>query len=223
MDRPIIQNMECCPLCQSAATKFYHRDHLRTYFGCDECQLVFVETACLPTVEEEKQLYDQHENSPDDQGYRNFLGRLYKPLRQHLQTGQRGLDFGCGPGPTLSVMFEESGFAMEVYDPIYAPNPHTFEQPYDFITATEVVEHLHHPNLELNRLWRCLKPGGYLGLMTKMVEDQQAFSRWHYKNDPTHVRFFAPATFEWLARQWQADIEFFGRDVVIFHKSPEHV
>jgi len=46
-----------------------------------------------------------------DPRYRRFLARLAEPLIAHLPKGARGLDFGCGPGPTLSLMLREAGFA----------------------------------------------------------------------------------------------------------------
>ncbi|MCD6527687.1 MAG: class I SAM-dependent methyltransferase [Desulfuromonas sp.] len=199
-------------------TEFFHADRLRRYLHCCDCQLVFAEAVSLPTVEEEKQLYDQHQNSPQDEGYRRFLGRLYQPLRTRLTTGQQGLDFGSGPGPTLSVMFEEIGCPMSIYDPIYAPDSQVWQRDYDFITASEVVEHLHQPNVGLERIWARLKPGGFFGIMTKMVQDKTAFVCWHYKNDPTHVCFYSAATFDWLANKWQASVEIIGTDVIIFHK-----
>ncbi|MGB2360319.1 MAG: methyltransferase, partial [Porticoccaceae bacterium] len=57
----------------------------------------------------EKAIYDQHQNSPDDLQYRRFLSRLTEPLLERLGPCSRGLDFGCGPGPTLSVMMAEQG------------------------------------------------------------------------------------------------------------------
>jgi 2-polyprenyl-3-methyl-5-hydroxy-6-metoxy-1,4-benzoquinol methylase len=89
---------------------------------------------------------------------------------------------------------------------------------YDFITASEVVEHLHHPRFELERLWSALRPRGILGIMTKRVRDQHAFANWHYKNDPTHVIFFSEATFVWLSRYWSAELQVVGPDVVLFRK-----
>ena len=115
-------------------------------------------------------------------------------------------------------MFEEIGHQVALYDPFYADDSSAFERQYDFITATEVVEHLHRPGEELARLWTCLKPGGLLAIMTKRVIDQQAFSRWHYKADRTHVCFFSTHTFEWLAKQWQAELMFEGKDVVNLQK-----
>ena len=108
---------------------------------------------------------------------------------------------------------------MEIYDHFYAPDTQPLKRSYDFITASEVVEHLHKPRQELERLWSCLKPNGSLGIMTKRVIDQQAFSTWHYKNDQTHVCFFSIETFQWFANHWGATLTEPEKDVVIFTKS----
>ena len=115
-------------------------------------------------------------------------------------------------------MFEEAGHSMEIYDPFFAPETILFQRQYDFIVASEVVEHLHYPRRELDRLWSCLKPNGLLGIMTKRVIDREAFSRWHYKSDPTHVCFFSTETFQWLADHWRSILTFPGKDVVLFTK-----
>ncbi len=119
----------------------------------------------------------------------------------------------------LVPQFEEAGFPMTLYDPFFAPNHEVLTpRTYDFVTATEVVEHLHHPQQALETLWACLKPGGLLGIMTKQVIDKAMFSRWHYKQDPTHVCFFSQDTFAWLANQWLAKYQLIGRDVILFSK-----
>jgi len=166
----------------------------------------------------EKAAYDLHENDPTDPGYRRFLSRLFLPMLERLPPSSVGLDFGSGPGPTLSLMFAEAGHKMAIYDVFYAHETAVFSQTYNFITATEVVEHLHNPRMELDRLWSLLKPGGTLGIMTKQVIDRDAFAKWHYKNDPTHVCFFSRETFTWLAAQWQAELTFFHNDVIILCK-----
>ena len=117
-------------------------------------------------------------------------------------------------------MFAETDRPMALYDPFYAPDPTVFNRQYDFITASEVVEHLRCPGEELNRLWTVLKPGGWLGVMTKMVIDRQAFGSWHYKEDQTHVCFFSRAVFSWLAASWQTVPLFVGNDVVLLNKKP---
>lgn len=207
-----------CPLCRISKASPFYQDS-REYFRCPVCSLVFVLPRQFLTPEEEKSVYDHHENSSDDPRYRRFLSRLFVPLSQRLVPDSFGLDFGSGPGATLSVMFEEAGHSMKIYDPFYAPDVKPLQLHYDFITASEVVEHLHHPRRELDRLWSCLKPNGSLGIMTKRVIDQEAFSRWHYKNDPTHVCFFSIETFRWLAEHWCATLTVPENDVVLFAKT----
>lgn len=200
------------------ATKEFYQDRQRDYFVCGRCHIVFVPPEQLLSEAEEKAAYDHHQNSPTDPEYRRFLSRLFLPLKNHIAPGSHGLDFGSGPGPTLSIMFEEIGHTITLYDYFYANNPAALRQSYDFITATEVIEHLHDPATILRQLWVLLKPGGYLGLMTKLVRDKESFATWHYKNDRTHVCFFSRPTLKWLADQWQTEVEFLGNDVMLFHK-----
>lgn len=210
-----------CILCKSPDTDFYYEDNIRSYYQCPKCNLVFVPPYQYLSPEEEKKRYDLHENDPLDEGYRKFLSRLMRPLNCRLAPGSQGLDFGCGPGPTLHLMLEEQGHQMNIYDPFYNKDPSVFDTNYDFITATEVVEHLHNPSEELDLLWRCLKPRGYLGIMTKMVRNRQAFRNWHYIRDETHVAFFSRNTFEWLAGRWNASLDFPENDVIILQKESE--
>ena len=213
-----IPEAAACPLCACEGASTYFRDERRDYYRCPVCGLVFVPPLQFLPAEEEKKRYDLHRNSSDDPGYRCFLSRLFIPLERRLAPASSGLDFGSGPGPTLSRMFEEAGHTMSIFDHFYEPVPAVLEQRYDFITATEVVEHLHDPRKELARLWNCLNEGGWLGIMTSHAVPQEAFPQWHYKNDPTHVCFYSPHTFSWLARQWDAELTFSEGDVVIFRK-----
>ncbi|NKB67615.1 MAG: methyltransferase domain-containing protein [Candidatus Latescibacteria bacterium] len=208
-----------CPLCPSPGSTLYHRDPYRSYLQCPDCKLVFVPPPYHLSPAAEKAEYDMHQNTSSDMGYRRFLGRLAEPLLARLQPGSQGLDFGSGPGPALSVIVEEAGHSVVLYDKYYAPDPAVWGQQYDFITASETVEHLARPGAELARLWAHVKPGGVLGLMTKLVLDQAAFAGWHYKNDRTHIAFFSSPTFVWLGRQWGVEPKFIGRDVILFEKN----
>ncbi|MEA1927429.1 MAG: class I SAM-dependent methyltransferase [Candidatus Auribacterota bacterium] len=194
---------------------------IRTYYRCRGCGLIYISPDQFPSGDEEKCRYDQHQNSPGDPAYRKFLSRLFLPLRERLSPRSHGLDFGSGPGPTLSVMLEEAGHTMVLYDHFYNRNPSVLERQYDFITATEVLEHLHHPGRELDRLWRCLKPGGCLGIMTGLAPEEDEFASWYYIRDPTHVCFFSRGTFEYLATRWQAECDFVGEGTVIIQKGSQ--
>jgi hypothetical protein len=208
-----------CPLCESVGcSTLFHSDKNRKYHRCSICDLIFVPPSQLLSWEAEKAEYDKHQNSPDDLGYRNFLSRLFLPIQERIDSGSHGLDFGSGPGPALSVMFEEEGHRVRLFDPFYAPDTEPLTGKYDFITASEVVEHLHNPAEEFELLWSLLKSGGWLGIMTKLALDKTAFAKWHYKNDPTHVRFFSKKTMEWLGEKWQAKPVQIGSDVILFQK-----
>ena len=209
-----------CPLCKSMeSSALFHIDKQREYYRCSLCDLTFVPPSQLPSQEAEKAEYDQHQNSPDDLGYRKFLSRLFTPLQTRINSKSHGLDFGSGPGPTLSVMFEEAGHTISLFDPFYAPDTRELTRQYDFITASEVVEHFHDPAREFALLWSLLKSGGWLAIMTKLALDKTAFSQWHYKNDPTHVCFYSEKTMEWLAETLQAEILMIGNDVILFQNS----
>jgi Methyltransferase domain len=204
-----------CPLCQGNRNSLFHTDRRRSYLRCCSCALVFVPPASYLGAEAERAEYDLHQNKVDDPGYRAFLSRLAQPLVERLAPGARGLDFGCGPGPALASMLGEAGLGVTLYDIFYAPDQVALSGRYDFICATEVVEHLHRPGFELARLWSLLSAGGWLGIMTKLVRDQQAFSGWHYKNDPTHVCFFSEQTWQWWARKMGARLQIIGADVIL--------
>ena len=208
-----------CPLCGGPETSPYSRDDRREFLECRACGLVFVPSRYFLAPEEEHKRYDLHRNSPDDEGYLRFLGRLVAPLRERVPAGGRGLDFGSGPSPVLTRLLEQAGYPMTRFDLYYAADRHALERQYDFIAACEVLEHLREPGAELARLWSCLKPRGWLGIMTKLVAGPEEFSGWHYKNDLTHICFYSAGTFAWLAEKWKAELSFPERDVALFRKT----
>jgi 2-polyprenyl-3-methyl-5-hydroxy-6-metoxy-1,4-benzoquinol methylase len=115
-------------------------------------------------------------------------------------------------------MAEEAGYEMARYDKYFHPDESALAQRYDFITSTEVIEHLAEPLPILDRLWSLLHPGGLLVLQTKRVLDDERFRSWHYRNDPTHITFFAEASFHWLGERWGCTLEYPHADVACFLK-----
>lgn len=207
-----------CPLCGSNETRPYLDDRRRTYRQCRRCELVFVPPEDHLAPAEERRIYDLHENDAGDPGYRRFLSRMAEPLLARLPPAAEGLDFGCGPTPVLAEMLREAGHAVAVYDLYYATDRSVLDRSYDFITATETIEHLAAPGATFTQWVRMLAPGGWLGVMTKRVLDREAFAGWHYKNDLTHIAFFSTPTFEFLARRHGLTLDIVGKDVVLFRK-----
>ncbi len=208
-----------CPLCSRIDTHPFHQDIQREYFICPACDVVFVHPKYYLDRKDELKRYELHKNTIGDSGYRSFLQQLCSPLLERLASESIGLDFGSGPGPLLKIMLEEHGHTISLFDTFYAPDKKVFECSYDFITATEVVEHLHHPLFELDRLWSHLNPDGYLGVMTSLRNREVSFPRWHYLSDPTHVVFYSAETMKWVATRWGASMEVISDSVVFFKKS----
>lgn len=200
-------NAIACPLC-SAGTRAFCEDRARRYLECPDCGLVSADPASRLSPAEERGIYDLHRNDPADARYRAFLSRLADPLRVRLTPGMRGLDFGCGPGPVLSMLLREAGMAMTDYDPFYVPDPQALRSEYDFVTCTEVVEHFRDPLAGWTRLAGLVRPGGWLGVMTQLAPDlPQNFLRWRYRDDRTHVSFHRLATLQWLAGRFGFALE----------------
>ncbi|MDY6815601.1 MAG: class I SAM-dependent methyltransferase [Pseudomonadota bacterium] len=207
-----------CPLCLEGHPEFFRQIGTRIYLRCSTCQATIMTPQSRLSAGEERHIYELHENDPEDAGYRRFLSKLANPLTERLPPGAEGLDFGCGPGPALAGMLEEAGFAMALYDPFFHPDKASLARSYDFITCTEVVEHLHEPAEAFSLLDRLLRPGGWLGIMTCFQTDDERFDNWHYRRDPTHVVFYRQATFEWLARKYGWTLEVPVKDVVLLRK-----
>ncbi len=112
---------------------------------------------CRLAEDRERAVYELHENSESDPGYRRFLTKLAEPLLARMEPGACGLDFGCGPGPALAKMLEEAGLAVALYDPFFYPDDRLLTQRYDFVTCTEVVEHLYQPAEVFQMLDRLLR------------------------------------------------------------------
>lgn len=213
-------SVPACPLCAGQDSRPIDCDG-RLYFRCDECALVHLSPALRLPSDAERAEYDLHRNDPQDALYRRFLERSLGEVRSRFAPPARGLDFGCGPGPALVAMAREAGYRVDAYDPFYADEPTVFSRRYDFITCTEVVEHLFSPRTELDRLWGLLNPGGALVIQTQRVLDDARFRAWNYRRDPTHVVFFADATFAWLARRWDACLALPHRDVAVLRRRAE--
>lgn len=205
-----------CPLCCSSETQHFYEDNEGCYHQCKRCDLVFSDMQTLLNKEDEKARYDLHQNEITDLGYRHFLEKMFRPISQRYEVGTKGLEYGCGPGPLLFEMFVEAGYDMQKFDTYYANTPEVLLQKYDFITMTEVIEHLYKPNEVLEKLREALNPGGSIGVMTNLYSDVEMFASWWYKKDPTHVSFFHQKTLEWVAQMYDMELEIVEKNVFLF-------
>ncbi|MGO1693388.1 MAG: class I SAM-dependent methyltransferase [Marinobacter sp.] len=208
-----------CIVCEQGVLARFRIVSGREYLRCSHCEGTIMAQKSWLAPNEERAVYDLHNNDSDDPGYRAFLEKLVSPMFDHIQSGALGLDFGCGPGPALAEMLREAGMNVVLYDPFFYPEQSALSHQYDFITCTEVVEHLHRPAEVFRQLDGLLKPGGWLGIMTCFQTCDDRFDNWHYRRDPTHVVFYREATLGLIAKRLGWTMSVPRKDVAIFHKS----
>ena len=187
--------MHLCLLCKSTSTSFYKEQ----YYQCTNCKGIFRPSGSLPTLGDEKKRYDSHNNDIEDIRYQNFVSPITNIVLENHTEREMGLDFGAGSGPVIAKILIDKGYDIKLYDPIYYNQPDMLKKEYDYIFACEVIEHLHSPYEEFQRLYGILKPNGSLYCMTHLYDDTIDFSKWYYKNDFTHVIIYTKETIEWIA------------------------
>lgn len=200
-----VARQDQCPLC-GAGDGFERVEDVRHRWHrvCGACGLIFVEDEFLPSAGEERARYAKHRNGPHDAGYVSFLRQAVEASAGVLPMGGRGLDFGCGHTPTLRGLLETEGFSCEVYDSFFFPQMP--EGPFEFIFATEVVEHFHVPSRDWRKMAGLLAPRGWLIVMTAPWTTLEEFRTWGYASDGTHVCFYRWETMEWIARAFGMEL-----------------
>jgi SAM-dependent methyltransferase len=161
--------------------------------------------------------YALHHNDPPTQGYRAHLARLADPLCARAGGRRRALDYGSGPTPALAALLRERGHAATAWDPLYAPDAAALAGTYDLVACCEVAEHFRAPAQDFATLARLLAPGGWLGVMTRLLAGPEELPGWWYARDPTHVALYQPRTMDFIARRFGWSRETPAPDVTLFH------
>ncbi len=170
----------------------------RVYYLCSRCMLISVDSRYFLSVDDERARYETHNNTIENEGYVTFLNRIIKPMLEFITPGMIGVDYGCGPGPTLSQLVRRAGIECDDYDPIFYPGQ--LRTQYDFIFCTETFEHFFYPKQEIEKISTLLVPGGFLGVMTELWGSVKQFETWYYTRDPTHVSFYHRDTFDYICQ-----------------------
>lgn len=195
-----------CPLCKNAKNNTPVKGaDTRQYYHCSNCDLVFVPPSFYLSSEAEKKRYQFHQNNIEDVGYVAFLNKAIQPALPFLNNKMKGLDYGCGPNPTLSKLLLKEDIKCDDYDLYFFPELNTVSK-YDFIFATECFEHFFQPEKELNNISNLLNERGLLIIMTEQWQTIKYFASWYYPKDPTHVCFYHTNTFKFIAKKFKFEI-----------------
>ncbi|MFT7824020.1 MAG: class I SAM-dependent methyltransferase [Sulfurimonas sp.] len=209
-----------CLICGHDTNRFIDEKSSITYYCCPYCQCISKSREHFKTIPEQKERYDLHENNPENEGYQAYFRRFLDDILPQVGHPETALDFGCGESSLLADMLAGEGIACDYYDPIYYPENMEDGKKYELIVSTEVFEHLHHPKAVFASLLKRLKDGGYMALQTQFHPNNiEAFKKWYYPLDPTHIVFFTPHTFCVLCEMYGCEfIGANGKNIVIIRK-----
>lgn len=197
---------------------------------CDNCS--FGRT--IPTLDEKKiglfysKYYPLSHMSVDDvqksvdikpMWYEWLAGNGYIAHR-HIKKGSKVLDIGSGNGMSLLEIARLGGkpygiepdpnaqniarkLNLNVQKGFITDNPFP-KIKFDFITASQVLEHDPHPELFLQNAYKKLNPGGQVILSFPNINSlyRKIFKRnWLHWHVPYHINFFSEKSFTMLANR----------------------
>ncbi len=192
-----------CKLCNNPVTSIVDERNNWEFFHCKKCEFFFKNPTNFVSDEDELKQYNNHNNTMDSPGYVEMFEKfMADTFEDHIESINTVLEFGSGPGPVLSELLKQRGLDVDIYDKYFSPEKVYEGKKYDLITSTEVIEHISDPKEIFEFFSDHINRGGYLALMTQFhTNNAEDFKNWWYKNDPTHICFFRPHTFEVLAEQ----------------------
>ncbi|MEA1880309.1 MAG: methyltransferase domain-containing protein [Campylobacterota bacterium] len=196
-----------CHICTKKTQSFEDTKSSIVYYYCAACEYILKSPDIYQNLTSQKERYDLHTNDSNDRGYIAYFQRFLDFILPQIDGVESALDFGCGESTILSTMLEKEGISCDYYDPIYHPDTLEVDKVYDLIVSTEVFEHLSQPREVFASLVKGLKKGGFLAIQTQFhANSMEVFKTWYYHQDPTHIVFFRPKTFEILAKMYECRV-----------------
>lgn len=192
-----LQVLTNCPCCNAGAdnSEFMFKKMTASYYRCNNCSLVYQNPQ--PVFEFTEEIYDgehYHERYIRSEYIYLPTSKIYlKNIEKDLSKTKFDkksaslLDIGCGIGYFLYLAkndgYNVQGADISKWAKIYAKKKFDVdviagnflemditENSYDMVTLWQTIEHLPQPNLFLNKIYKILKPGGYICIATPDVD-----------------------------------------------------
>lgn len=206
-----------CILCNTHLSEPIHSEKEHRFFECKNCGSVLRGRETFPDDKAEIERYTTHNNDVNDPRYQAFVSPITTAVQSDFSfENTLGLDFGAGTGPVITKVLNNNGYHLNLYDPFFHPDISVLNEKYDFIVCCEVIEHFHQPLKEFQLLKSLLKPNGKLYCMTDIYSQVIDFSKWYYKNDPTHVIFYTEKSLQWIQKEMGFNKLAIDRRLIVF-------
>lgn len=212
-----------CHICNKYIISFVDEKTDIEYLHCKTCECISKSSNTYIPIGEQKERYDTHENNEESEGYRAYFQRFLDFILPLVGGSKYALDFGCGESSLLAKMLGENAIKCDYYDPIYHNDKLDDSKKYELIVSTEVFEHLHEPKKVFGSLINRLEKGGYLAIQTQFhPNEKEAFKKWWYHKDETHVVFFRAQTFRVLCEIYACKfVKDNGKNMLVLQKTAE--
>lgn len=206
-----------CPLCgdNEYSLVYVNKTHL---IKCSHCGLLYKNPNSVISDDMERDRYLSHKNTLDNVGYVNNFNYFIDILHKYIGTNPLSiLDYGCGHTKVLGALLTDKGHKLAYFDKYFFDDPAVLEPIYDVVVSTEVIEHFKKPALELETIFKTIKKGTYLAIMTLFPPDD--LYNWWYSRDLTHVSFYNIETFKFISNKYGFKILYHNnKNLIIMEK-----
>lgn len=211
--------MPRCPLCFNLTTQTCFQDKKRSFHLCMVCQLVFADAhSHLPPKHKNN---NRASTNKKQKKHSIFITEFIKQLSTELDQPLLGLSYGCQVPKETNDLIEQSGHQIAQFDPICSTNTQALTRHYDFISCYQSLEHFSQPAREWQQFSGLLKPQGWLAISTRLLTNEEAFAKWHHKNNHLHVCFYQNSTFKYLAEHYGFELKFATDELILMQKTSE--
>jgi len=198
-----------CPACKNSNGKGVGIKNSFEILVCRNCETLY--TSHLPSSDESEN-YDEYysdENLTVPEFVNKRIEEIVGDFSKFRQTN-RLLDIGFGSGTIMEVASKQNwdAFGTEVSKPaidkakqlgfeVFHGELSEAEYPdnyFDVVAASEILEHLHEPQVLLNEVARILRPGGLFWATTpfaKGLSYRLVGIEWSVVSPPEHIQLFS--------------------------------